>query len=88
MSEKSSFLQTENRSTSPVPEIRITFPDEEGSKRNSGRVVVVRIGDNGGVGLEPLKEEGLPAYERGEGGGFKSLDLERIGGLKENKQWS
>jgi len=76
---------------SPVPEIRITFPDEDdkAGKRQSGRVVVVRIGENGGVGLEPYEEESLPPYQTGDR--FQSLDLERMGGLKEKeleKQWS
>ena len=69
--------------TSPIPEIRITFPEEEDEmgKRQSGRVVVVKVSDLGGVGLEPLGEkQGLPAYE---GEGWKELDLEQIGGLKE-----
>lgn len=67
---------------SPVPEIRITFPDEVDSagKRQSGRVVVVRVGEHS-VGLEPLQED-LPPYER-DGDRFDSLDLDRIGGLKE-----
>ena len=63
---------------SPVPEIRITFPDEvdEAGKPQSGRVVVVRVGEHS-VGLEPLNDQ-LPPYDR-----FDSLDLDRIGGLKE-----
>ena len=67
---------------SPVPEIRITFPDEVDSagKRQSGRVVVVRVGEHS-VGMEPLQED-LPPYER-DGDRFDSLDLDRIGGLKE-----
>lgn len=67
---------------SPLPEIRITFPEEidEGGKRKSGRVVVVRVGD-AGVGLEPA--ETLPAYQKDEGERFQSLDLDRIGGLVE-----
>lgn len=67
---------------SPVPEIRITFPDEvdAAGKRQSGRVVVVRVGEHS-VGLEPLQED-LPPYER-DGDRFDSLDLDRIGGLKE-----
>ncbi len=78
--------------TSPVPEIRITFPEEEddAGKRKSGRVVVVRIGDTG-VGLEPYQEDDLPPYQNSEAGKFQSLDLERIGGLKEQGQghrWS
>jgi hypothetical protein len=72
-----------------VPEIRITFPDEqdESGRRKSGRVVVVRVGETG-VGLEPLKEEQLPAYEKESGERFHSIDMERIGGLKEKSSWS
>ncbi len=90
--EKSSILG--NSSSPPlspenVPEIRITFPDEqdESGRRKSGRVVVVRVGETG-VGLEPLKEEQLPAYEKENGERFHSIDMERIGGLKEKSQWS
>lgn len=76
---------------SPIPEIRITFPEEvdESGKRQSGRVVVVRVGEHS-VGLEPLQED-LPPYERDSPERFQSLDLDRIGGLKEKdleKQWS
>jgi hypothetical protein len=75
---------------SPVPEIRITFPDEvdESGKRQSGRVVVVRVGEHS-VGLEPLQED-LPPYQRDASDRFDSLDLDRIGGLKEkdNKYYS
>ena len=72
-----------------VPEIRITFPDEqdEAGKRKSGRVVVVRVGETG-VGLEPLTEEQLPAYEKETGERFHSIDMDRIGGLKEKSTWS
>jgi hypothetical protein len=77
---------------SPVPEIRITFPEEEdeSGKRKSGRVVVVRISEHGGVGLEPYQED-LPPYQSNDSGRFHSLDLERMGGLKEkedSKRWS
>ncbi|KAF1997245.1 hypothetical protein P154DRAFT_297772 [Amniculicola lignicola CBS 123094] len=76
---------------SPVPEIRITFPDEvdDSGKRQSGRVVVVRVGEHS-VGLEPLREDDLPPYQREEDGRFDSLDLDRMGGLKEkdNKYYS
>jgi len=90
--EKSSMIQ--NPSSPPlspdnVPEIRITFPDEqdESGQRKSGRVVVVRVGEKGGIGLEPLREEQLPAYEK-ETQRFHSIDMERIGGLKEKESWS
>jgi hypothetical protein len=68
---------------SPVPEIRITFPDEidESGKQQSGRVVVVRVGDHS-VGLEPVHEN-LPPYQRDASDRFDSLDLDRMGGLKE-----
>ena len=74
-----------NSPSSPVPEIRITFPEEEdeGGKRTSGRVVVVRISDNGGVGLEPYNDEHLPPYQKSDAERFQSLDLDRMGGLKE-----
>lgn len=72
-----------------VPEIRITFPDEqdESGRPKSGRVVVVRVGDMG-VGLEPLEDEQLPAYQKESGERFHSIDMERIGGLKEKSSWS
>ncbi|KAK5120085.1 hypothetical protein LTR85_006566 [Meristemomyces frigidus] len=68
--------------TSPIPEIRITFPEEfdASGKRQSGRVVVVRVGETT-VGLEPVSDDKLPAY--GDGERFQSLDLDRIGGLVE-----
>jgi hypothetical protein len=68
-----------------VPEIRITFPDEDGSseKIHGGRVVIVKVGDSGTVGMEPLKEEFLPPYPTNGNDRFQSLDLNRIGGIKE-----
>lgn len=71
--------------TSPIPEIRITFPEEidESGKRQSGRVVVVRVGEHS-VGMEPTHED-LPPYQQSESDRFHSLDLERIGGLKEKE---
>ncbi|KAL8728587.1 MAG: hypothetical protein Q9166_005320 [cf. Caloplaca sp. 2 TL-2023] len=71
--------------SSPVPEIRITFPEEEdgSGKRKSGRVVVVRISEKGHVGLEPYHDEHLPPYVEEDAERFQSLDLDRIGGLKE-----
>lgn len=83
-SEKQELMHgSPNSPTSPVPEIRITFPDEvdESGKRQSGRVVVVRVGEHS-VGLEPVQED-LPAYQRDASDRFDSLDLDRIGGLKE-----
>lgn len=60
-----------------IPEIRITFPDEqdEGGRRKSGRVLVVRVGETG-VGLEPLDEH-LPPYQSSDAERFQSLDLGR-----------
>jgi hypothetical protein len=76
-----------NSSTPPstaVPEIHITFPDEEdknGPKK--GRVVVVHITESGNVGLEPLSQDALPPYQKEDAERFHSLDLDRMGGLKE-----
>lgn len=68
-----------------VPEIHITFPDEQDDqgRSQSGRVLVVRVGDNATVGLEPKNEEQLPAYEKEAKGQFYSIDMDQIGGLKE-----
>ncbi|KAG9236621.1 hypothetical protein BJ875DRAFT_215313 [Amylocarpus encephaloides] len=86
--EKSPMIRSPNSPPlSPVPEIRITFPDEhdDAGRRKSGRVVVVRVGETG-VGLEPLKEdEQLPAYEKETGDRFHSIDMDRMGGLKDKK---
>ena len=67
-----------------IPQIHITFPDEqdESGRQQSGRVVVVRVGD-ATYGLEPVKEEQLPAYEKESKDGFYSIDMDNIGGLKE-----
>lgn len=86
---KSKELDDEDDLNSPdsVPEIRITFPDEQddAGRRKSGRVVVVRVGEHS-VGLEPVKDDDqLPAYERE--GKWQSIDMNSIGGLKE-KTWA
>lgn len=83
--EKRNLMENSNSPPpSPVPEIRITFPEEEdeSGKRKSGRMVVVRISEAGSVGLEPCNEE-LPPYQSTDNGRFQSLDIERMGGLKE-----
>lgn len=68
---------------SPIPEIRITFPEEvdEGGRRKSGRVVVVKVGEHT-VGMEPVTDC-APSYEESEKERYESLDLDRMGGLKE-----
>ena len=73
---------------SPVPEIRVTLPEEIDSngKRQSGRVVVVRVGDHG-LGLEPM-DENLPVYQRSGDEPMHSIDLHAIGGLAEKKHSS
>ena len=83
--------EKDSRSSSPVPEIRITFPDEEGAKAGSRRSVVVTISDRGAVGLEPCRDEPAPPYQTPADGRFQSLDMERMGGLREKggeKQWA
>jgi len=70
-------------SPSSVPEIRITFPDEmdKSGRPKSGGVVVVRMGENNALGLEPVHDQ-LPMYSK-EGSEFINMDLEKMGGLKE-----
>ncbi|KAJ9650058.1 hypothetical protein H2198_010620 [Neophaeococcomyces mojaviensis] len=73
---------------SPVPEIRITFPEEEGEQsghNKNGRVVVVRITDSGSIGMEPLHQEQLPPYQQADTARFQSLEIERLGGLRERE---
>lgn len=71
-----------------VPEIHITFPDEEDKqgRRKSGRVVVVRLSEGSNVGLEPVNDEQLPAYEKESNTQFYSIDMNQIGGLKEKNR--
>jgi len=86
-SEKEHLLSAASSSpTSPVPEIRITFPEEEdhNGRRVSGTVVLVQMGDT--VGFRPVDNNGLPpSYSASAGGNgrFASVDLERVGGLRE-----
>ena len=70
-----------------VPEIRITFPDEQDKQgqNQQGRVLIVRVGDNASVGLEPVQDDQLPAYEKEAKGQFYSIDMDQIGGLKDEK---
>jgi len=83
--DKELHLEDDSRPSSPtssVPEIRITFPEEVDAtgKRQSGRVVVVHVGDTG-VGLGPVGDT-LPTYEQHRDD-FQSIDLEKVGGLQE-----
>lgn len=72
-----------------IPEIRITFPEEEDAqgRRKSGRVVIVQVGEAGVGYVRPVPEENLPPYQQHDG--FSIVDLDRIGGLKEKDrtQW-
>ena len=83
-----------NPPSGAVPEIHITFPDEDEKSGSSqpGRVVVVHITDSGSVGMAPLKRDNLPPYQKEDADRFQSLDLERIGGLREkessDRRWS
>lgn len=80
--------QSPPHSPDNVPEIHITFPEEEDEfgRKQDGRVVVVRVGDNAAVGLEPLYNEQLPAYEKESKTQFYSIDMDGIGGLKEKER--
>jgi hypothetical protein len=90
-SEKQCLIgNTSPTSLSPdsVPEIRITFPEEEDEdgRRVSGRVVVVKVGEAGVGFVRPLDHDELPPYQRQHPTDrFDSVDMERIGGLKEKK---
>jgi len=84
--EKEAFLaSTYGPSMAAAPVIHLTLPEEleDGSKWAAARIVVVNVGDRGEVGLSPLEHEQLPAYQETSQDRFESLDLERLGGLKE-----
>jgi len=69
-----------------VPEIRITFPEEEDKdgRKISGRVVVVQVGEAGVGFVRPLEQNNLPSYQQSRPQErFDSVDIDRIGGLKE-----
>ena len=72
-----------------IPEIRITFPEEEDShgRKKLGRVVIVEVGKAGVGFVRPVPEDNLPPYQQHDG--FSAVDIEKIGGLKEKsgKQW-
>jgi len=74
--------------TSPVPEIRITFPEEEGAdgKKRASRVVVVQVGEAGAAFVRDIEPDNLPPYQKK--GDFASVDLNKVGGLKEKDNWS
>ncbi|RMZ88641.1 hypothetical protein DV736_g4135, partial [Chaetothyriales sp. CBS 134916] len=84
------FVYSSSSPSTPVPEIRVTFPDDDDQKaaRKQGRVVVVHVTDTGSVGMSPLDEDQLPPYQRGDANGFQSLDLNRMGGLREKEPLS
>lgn len=81
--------QSPPHSPDNVPAIHITFPDEhdDQGQEKSGRVLIVRVGDNATVGLEPIQDEQLPAYEKEAKGQFQSIDMNQIGGLKEKDRF-
>ncbi|RMD40647.1 hypothetical protein DV735_g4478, partial [Chaetothyriales sp. CBS 134920] len=85
------YCSSSKRIPSPVPEIRLTFPDDDDNTHKSswkqgGGVVVVHITDTGSVGMAPLREDNLPPYQRSDADGFQSLDLNQMGGLGEKER--
>lgn len=74
--------------TESVPEIRLTFPeDQHPDGKRSSRIVIVKLGAKGSVGYEPYQEP-LPVYREKESPQFQDLDLERMGGLREKEKES
>ena len=79
---RQSFYKQLHSPTLSVPEIRITFPDEDllpADPTNPGqrvsRVVVVQVGESGAAYVTPP-----PAYD-----GFHDVDIVTVGGLKEKR---
>ena len=72
--------------SSAVPEIRLTFPDDDDRPgQSTGRVVVVHVTETGSIGMAPLQQEPLPPYQRSDADRFQSIELDRIGGLREKE---
>ena len=74
-----------NPPPSAIPQIRVTFPDddEHSGQPRPGRVVVVHVTDTGSVGMSPLSQGPAPPYQHADAERFQSLDLDRMGGLRE-----
>lgn len=74
-----------NPPPSAIPQIRVTFPDddEHSGQHRPGRVVVVHVADSGSVGMSPLNNGPAPPYQQADAERFQSLDLNRMGGLRE-----
>ena len=72
-------------SHSPVPEIRITFPEEydDMGQRRSGQVLLVRVGEHTEC-MEPMQER-LPSYQKSDFDRFDSLDFDRDSDFNEKK---
>lgn len=79
---RAAFYKTKSHSQGSlvVPEIRITFPDEDTPPNPHGppgqrtsRVVVVQVGESGAAYVTAP-----PPYE-----GFQDVDMSRVGGLRE-----
>ena len=85
LNEKLAFLNEDGYSMrDSAPAIHLTLPEDHITYGNrQSRVVVVTIGDSGSVGYAPYQEP-LPVYQQKESSRFHSLDLERIGGLRED----
>ena len=81
------IANTGNRPPAAIPQIQVTFPDDdEGNVQGrSGRVVVVHVTDTGSVGMSPLQQEPAPPYQRADAQRFQSLDMDRMGGLREKE---
>jgi hypothetical protein len=74
-----------NSPQAAIPQIRVTFPDddEHSGQPRPGRVVVVHVTDTGSVGMSPLNHGPAPPYQQADAERFQSLDLDRMGGLRE-----
>lgn len=89
--EKREFLaSTSSEPTSPLPQIHITFPEEVDATtgqptQGSGKVVRVFVDDKGSVGMAPVSKAEIEGLSTEKDEHFVSLDLDRMGGLKETE---
>ena len=82
---KSASSSSSSSLQSPVPEIRITFPEEydDMGKPRSGQVLLVRVGEHTEC-MEPIQES-LPSYQKGDSDRFESLDFDRDSDFNEKR---
>ena len=51
-------------------------------------MVIVQVGEAGAAFVRDVEPENLPPYQKGSNDRFDSVDLDKVGGLKEKHNWA